>query len=59
MRVRSNEEIRESLLKSFQKDYPGEKVTDTPFSIYVLDAYCRLVEIHEFYRHMMQTRNDL
>jgi hypothetical protein len=55
MRVRTSEEIKKKVISNFQKDFPGEKISDSAFSIYILDEYCRLMEIHEFYRHMVRT----
>jgi len=58
MRVRTYAEIKEHVIESFRKDYPGETIHNCPFSVYVLDIYCRLVETHDLYRRMVRN-NDL
>jgi len=50
MRVRTFEEIRKTVIKAFQRDFPGEKVSDSVFSVYILDLYCKLIENYELYR---------
>jgi hypothetical protein len=59
MRVRTYEEIKKGVIDKFTTEYPGESVSSTPFSIYILDIYCTLVETHELYRYMVRTNNDL
>ena len=59
MALRRYEDIRKSVLRRFQEDFPGEAVSDSVFSIYVLHLYCEHVELHELHKHLLRTGTDL
>ena len=43
MTLKSQKEIRESILEDYKKQFPGERPYSKVFSIYLLDKYTRLV----------------
>lgn len=48
--MRSFEKIKEDTVEYFKKTFPGEHVTKTVFSEWILNLYCELLEQHEYYR---------
>jgi hypothetical protein len=58
MALRKYEDIRKSVLRRFQYEFPGEKVSDSPFAIYVLHLYCEMVELHELFRYIKKTGKE-
>jgi hypothetical protein len=44
--ARSYEEIKQSVIDGFIRSFPGETVTQTVFSEWVLCLYCEIVERH-------------
>lgn len=53
-RVRTAQEVKDAVLKNFQRDFPGEDIHLCPFSIYILDVYCRTMENYELCRQILK-----
>lgn len=43
MAEKNLKQIRENIIESFHKDFPGERVNGKIFSLYILDRYATLL----------------
>ncbi len=43
MAEKTLQELRNSIIEQYRKDYPGEKINGKVFSMYLLERYARLM----------------
>jgi hypothetical protein len=59
MRFNSYDMIREDILRQFEKEFPGEAISDSAFGVYMLHRYCEMVERIAINLYLAKNKKEL